>query len=101
MRLSHNLRQAEILHNVNWWQKYPGIPYCGDINTQFNDSLILICGFNFCRGPILEVIVSRMRYISAHTERGVRFVGLSTAVANAQDLAEWLGIGSKVTLQLY
>lgn len=45
--------------------------------------------------------MSRMRYISAHTERGVRFVGLSTAVANAQDLAEWLGIGSKVTLQLY
>lgn len=42
--------------------------------------------------------MSRMRYISAHTERGVRFVGLSTAVANAQDLAEWLGIGPKVTL---
>ena len=47
-------------------------------------------------GPILEVIVSRMRYIAAHTARDVRFVGLSTAVANAQDLADWLGIGSKV-----
>lgn len=49
-----------------------------------------------CRGPILEVIVSRMRYIAAHTARDVRFVGLSTAVANAQDLADWLGIGPKV-----
>ncbi|KAJ6360310.1 hypothetical protein OIU76_016416 [Salix suchowensis] len=36
------------------------------------------------RGPILEVIVSRMRYISSQTERAVRFVGLSTALANAR-----------------
>ncbi|KAF5178468.1 Dexh-box atp-dependent rna helicase dexh14 [Thalictrum thalictroides] len=45
------------------------------------------------RGPILEVIVSRMRYISSQTERAVRFVGLSTALANARDLADWLGVG--------
>ncbi|KAA8541028.1 hypothetical protein F0562_024834 [Nyssa sinensis] len=44
------------------------------------------------RGPILEVIVSRMRYISSQTERAVRFVGLSTALANAHDLADWLGV---------
>ncbi|PRW32956.1 activating signal cointegrator 1 complex subunit 3 isoform B [Chlorella sorokiniana] len=44
------------------------------------------------RGPILEVIVSRMRYIAAQTARNIRFVGLSTALANAQDLADWLGI---------
>jgi replicative superfamily II helicase len=36
--------------------------------------------------------VSRMRYISSQTERAIRFVGLSTALANAQDLAEWLGV---------
>ncbi|PKA61162.1 DEAD-box ATP-dependent RNA helicase ISE2, chloroplastic [Apostasia shenzhenica] len=45
------------------------------------------------RGPILEVIVSRMRYISSQTERSIRFVGLSTALANAWDLADWLGVG--------
>ncbi|WVZ20273.1 hypothetical protein V8G54_007595, partial [Vigna mungo] len=44
------------------------------------------------RGPILEVIVSRMRYISSQTERPVRFIGLSTALANAGDLADWLGV---------
>jgi len=77
------------------------------------------------RGPVLEVIVSRMRYISEFlrfqrlqklnqeegenstraiwaskgNEKGpaaelhhVRFVGLSTALANAVDLADWLGI---------
>jgi len=44
------------------------------------------------RGPILEVIVSRMRYISTQTDQPVRIVGLSTAMANAHDLADWLGI---------
>jgi replicative superfamily II helicase len=48
------------------------------------------------RGPILEVIVSRMRYIAEQTNRNVRFVGLSTALANAQDLASWLGVGPEV-----
>lgn len=45
------------------------------------------------RGPVLEVIVSRTNFISSHTERKVRVVGLSTALANARDLADWLGIG--------
>ena len=44
------------------------------------------------RGPVLEVIVSRTNFISSHTERKVRIVGLSTALANARDLADWLGI---------
>ena len=44
------------------------------------------------RGPVLEVIVSRMRYISEHTKVNVRFVGLSTALANARDLGNWLGV---------
>ncbi len=46
------------------------------------------------RGPVLEVIVSRTNFISSHTERTLRVVGLSTALANARDLADWLGIGS-------
>jgi activating signal cointegrator complex subunit 3 len=44
------------------------------------------------RGPVLEVIVSRMRYIASRTGQEVRFMGLSTAVANANDLADWLGV---------
>jgi activating signal cointegrator complex subunit 3 len=44
------------------------------------------------RGPTLEVIVSRMRYIAGKTEKKIRFVGLSTALANAHDLASWLGV---------
>lgn len=47
------------------------------------------------RGPILEVIVSRMRYIGWHQGRPIRLVGLSTAVANPGDLAAWLGVEKK------
>eukprot|EP01127_Copromyxa_protea_P008859 TRINITY_DN2045_c0_g2_i1.p1 TRINITY_DN2045_c0_g2~~TRINITY_DN2045_c0_g2_i1.p1 ORF type:complete len:2126 (-),score=516.29 TRINITY_DN2045_c0_g2_i1:21-6239(-) len=44
------------------------------------------------RGPILEVIVSRMRYVASQTDTPIRFVGLSTALANPEDLGDWLGI---------
>jgi activating signal cointegrator complex subunit 3 len=44
------------------------------------------------RGPVLEVIVSRTNFISSHTNHPVRIIGLSTALANARDLANWLGI---------
>ena len=44
------------------------------------------------RGSVLEVIVSRTNFISSHTEKPVRIVGLSTALANARDLADWLNI---------
>ena len=51
------------------------------------------------RGPVLEVIVSRTNFIASHMERPVRVVGLSTALANARDLADWLGI-KQVWMQL-
>ena len=40
--------------------------------------------------------MSRMRYIAAQMERPVRFLGLSTALANAADLADWLAISKRV-----
>lgn len=44
------------------------------------------------RGPVLEVIVSRTNFICRRTSERIRLVGLSTAVANAQDLSSWLNI---------
>ncbi|KAI8908470.1 Sec63 Brl domain-containing protein, partial [Gorgonomyces haynaldii] len=44
------------------------------------------------RGPILEIIVSRMNYISNQRSKKIRILGLSTALANAGDLGDWLGI---------
>lgn len=44
------------------------------------------------RGPILEMIVSRMNYISSQTKNPIRLLGMSTAVSNAFDMAGWLGV---------
>ena len=45
-------------------------------------------------GPVLEVVISRMRYISSQTDSNLRIVALSTSLANARDLAEWIGCGA-------
>ena len=38
-----------------------------------------------------KIIVSRMRYIAHQTKNQIRIVCLSTSLANAQDLGEWIG----------
>ncbi|KAF8377551.1 hypothetical protein HHK36_030933 [Tetracentron sinense] len=55
------------------------------------DELHLIGGQG---GPILEVIVSRMRYIASQGDNKIRIVALSTSLANAKDLGEWIGASS-------
>ncbi len=44
------------------------------------------------RGSIIEVIVSRMNYISKRTGSKLRMLGLSTAMANGADLGNWFGV---------
>ncbi|KAI8554516.1 hypothetical protein RHMOL_Rhmol05G0105100 [Rhododendron molle] len=55
------------------------------------DELHLIGGQG---GPIVEVIVSRMRYMANQAENKIRIVALSTSLANAKDLGEWIGATS-------
>lgn len=46
-------------------------------------------------GALIEAVLSRMRFISAHLEaqgRKVRIVALSTALANVKDIGSWLGV---------
>lgn len=38
-----------------------------------------------------EVIVSRTQYMAAQTERPIRIIGLSVPLANARDVAAWVG----------
>ncbi|GER32011.1 U5 small nuclear ribonucleoprotein helicase [Striga asiatica] len=45
-------------------------------------------------GPVLEIIVSRMRYITSQLDNKIRIVALSTSLANAKDLGEWIGATS-------
>ncbi|KAK3589739.1 hypothetical protein CHS0354_021060 [Potamilus streckersoni] len=59
-----------------------------NINLFIVDELHLIGGEV---GPVLEVICSRMRYISSQLERNIRIIALSSSLSNAKDVAQWLG----------
>ncbi|KAJ1371622.1 hypothetical protein KIN20_033608 [Parelaphostrongylus tenuis] len=48
-------------------------------------------------GPVLEVICSRMRYMSAQLDTTVRIVGLSSSLTNARDVGAWLGCSAAAT----
>jgi pre-mRNA-splicing helicase BRR2 len=52
------------------------------------DELHLIGGQH---GPVMEVVLSRMRYIAAQVESKTRIVALGSSVANAKDLGDWIG----------
>ncbi|CAF4053652.1 unnamed protein product, partial [Rotaria sp. Silwood2] len=48
-------------------------------------------------GPVLEVICSRMRYMSSQIVRNVRIVAMATSILNAKDIAQWLGCSPNAT----
>ncbi|KAJ1827712.1 activating signal cointegrator 1 complex subunit 3, partial [Coemansia sp. RSA 2599] len=89
-----SIRQADII--ITTPEKWDGVSrawhareYVQNVSLVIIDEIHLLGGD---RGPILEVIVSRMNHIAAQMGKTVRVVGLSTALANARDLADWLGI---------
>jgi pre-mRNA-splicing helicase BRR2 len=53
------------------------------------DELHLIGGAN---GHVLEVVLSRMRYMGKEMGCLVRVVALAASIANAKDVADWLGV---------
>ncbi len=88
------LKEADLL--ITTPEKWDGISrnwqhrsYVSDVALVVIDEIHLL---GQDRGPVIEVIISRMRYIAEQTGNNVRFVGLSTALANAKDVADWLGI---------
>ena len=52
-------------------------------------------------GPTMEIIISRMRFISAQKQQKgadaqqLRMLGLSASLANAREVGEWMGVSSK------
>ena len=62
-----------------------------NVSLFIADELHLIGG---AVGPTMEVVTSRMRYISSQLEKPIRVVGLCTSLANARDLGEWIGASS-------
>ncbi|XP_050559802.1 putative U5 small nuclear ribonucleoprotein 200 kDa helicase [Spodoptera frugiperda] len=52
-------------------------------------------------GPVLEVVCSRMRYISSQIGRQIRMVALSLPLADARDVAQWLGCSANTTFNFH
>lgn len=73
------------------WKQRKGVQ---GIDLFIADELQLIGGPD---GPVLEVICSRIRYMSSQVERNIRVVALSSSLANARDVAQWLGCGATGT----
>lgn len=92
---TRTIRAADII--ITTPEKWDGISrswqnrsYVRQVSLVIIDEIHLLGGD---RGPILEIIVSRMNYIAAQAEAGaIRLLGMSTAAANASDLANWLGV---------
>ncbi|QPG94762.1 hypothetical protein C2857_006922 [Epichloe festucae Fl1] len=88
------IKDADII--ITTPEKWDGISrswqtrgYVRQVSLVIIDEIHLLAGD---RGPILEIIVSRMNYISSSTKNKVRLLGMSTACANATDLGSWLGV---------
>lgn len=91
---TRTIRDADII--ITTPEKWDGISrswqtrgYVRQVSLVVIDEIHLLGGD---RGPILEIIVSRMNYIASQTQGSVRLVGMSTACANAMDLGNWLGV---------
>ncbi|KAJ0170074.1 hypothetical protein K1T71_014680 [Dendrolimus kikuchii] len=52
-------------------------------------------------GPILEVVCSRMRYISSQIGRQIRMVALSLPLADARDVSQWLGCNANCSFNFH
>lgn len=91
---ARDVKKADII--ITTPEKFDGISrnwqtrsFVQEISLVIMDEIHLLASD---RGPILEMIVSRMNYISDHTRRPIRLLGMSTAVSNAVDMAGWLGV---------
>jgi antiviral helicase SLH1 len=91
---TRTIRDADII--ITTPEKWDGISrswqtrgYVRQVSLVIIDEIHLLGGD---RGPILEIIVSRMNYIASQSEKSIRIMGMSTACANAMDLGNWLGV---------
>lgn len=91
---AREVREADII--ITTPEKFDGISrnwqtrkFVQEISLVIMDEIHLLASD---RGPILEMIVSRMNYISSQTKKPIRLLGMSTAVSNAIDMAGWLKV---------
>lgn len=69
-----------------------------NVNLFIVDELHLIGGED---GPVIEVVCSRMRYISSQIEKQIRMIALSASLTDYRDVAQWLGCNANCTFNFH
>lgn len=69
-----------------------------NINLFIVDELQLLGGDE---GPTLEVVCSRIRYMASKISKHMRIVALSSSLANARDVSQWLGCSNNCTFNFH
>uniref|UniRef100_A0A158Q7W7 Activating signal cointegrator 1 complex subunit 3 n=1 Tax=Elaeophora elaphi TaxID=1147741 RepID=A0A158Q7W7_9BILA len=91
-----SLSSAKIV--ITTPEKWDGITRSWEIRQYVKDvALVIIDEIHLLgveRGAVLEAIITRLKLMAGKkdSQNAVRIVGLSTALANAGDVAEWLGV---------
>uniref|UniRef100_A0A914I9P9 Activating signal cointegrator 1 complex subunit 3 n=2 Tax=Globodera TaxID=31242 RepID=A0A914I9P9_GLORO len=93
----HELNQASIL--ITTPEKWDGITRYAEAKRYVKQVELLIIDeihlLGVERGAVLEAIITRIKSMARRRELAklpIRIVGLSTALANAGDVAEWIGL---------
>ena len=80
------------------WKKGDIMQIMQNLNLFICDEIHLLGGPD---GPIIEIICSRMRYISSQLEKTIRIIALGASMANAKDLSNWLGCSPNATFNFH
>ena len=76
------------------WNKRKGF---SDVKLLIIDNLHLLTE----GGSTLEVVISRMRFISSETNGGCRLICLSSSLADFREVAEWIGAPPENTFNFH
>ena len=82
-----------VLATADQWdavsRRWKSRPFVQNVSLFILDEAHLLGG---SKGPTLEVVCSRMRFMSSELQSDMRIVALAASTANAKEMAAWLGI---------
>ncbi len=83
-----NIIIATAMHWDALGRRWKQRKHIQEISLYIVDELQLLGGVE---GPTMEIVLSRARFVASQLEKRVRVIGLSSSLANAKDVGDWLG----------
>uniref|UniRef100_A0A8C8AXY4 U5 small nuclear ribonucleoprotein 200 kDa helicase n=1 Tax=Otus sunia TaxID=257818 RepID=A0A8C8AXY4_9STRI len=93
--------EPQICFLISWLCLLGSSGVASPVGWDAQSSAVLLQALLSLPQPVLEVICSRMRYISSQIERPIRIVALSSSLSNAKDVAHWLGCSATSTFNFH